>query len=337
MGRRYTETKVSWLLAVIALVLVFAVGLVGSRIAEDRLKPVINNAGEQVTAHTKAMNTAQVYMNGQWYAERNVETMLVMGIDDFGEIEETDSYNNNHQTDFLTLFLWDLDTGRTSAIHLNRDTMTNITTLGVTGQKTGSRYAQLALAYNYGSGDHVSSENTAAAVEHLLYGMNVDHYFTMTMDAVPILNDWAGGVMVEVLDDFTEIDPELIQGELVLLEGQQALTYVRTRRQLQDSTNLHRMERQRQYASELVRSAHDKLSDTRAVAELVMQLNSCCRTNCTAEKLQEFAQNLGNNPNVAIHEIQGEAVQGETYIEFYADEEELQQLILELFYVPVIE
>ena len=38
--------------------------------------------------------------------------------------------------------------------------------------------------------------------------MKIDHYMTLTMDAVGILNDLAGGVTLEVLDDMTELDPE---------------------------------------------------------------------------------------------------------------------------------
>ncbi len=80
------------------------------------------------------------------------------------------------------------------------------------------------------------------------------------MDAVPIINDAVGGVTVTVLDDMTSADPALEKGAEVTLQGKQALTYVRTRRGLDDSTNLHRMERQRQYMGELYKGLINKLS-----------------------------------------------------------------------------
>ena len=338
MARRYRKSQKAWqryVLAIVSLVLVFGVAVLGVRIMEQRMNVKVENAGEQLTAHTAAQNTAQVFMNNRWYARRNVTTLLIMGVDDSGNLKESDSYNNSHQTDFLVLYLRDLDTGRAAAIHLNRDTMTDITMLGVTGQPVGSRYAQLALAYNYGNGDHNSSENVISAVEHLLYGMEVDNYITVTMDAVPIINDWAGGVTVEVLEDMTGSDEKLVKGQMVRLEGKQALSYVRTRMGLDDSTNINRMKRQRQYASAWAESARNKLGDAQAVTELLMQLDGYYRSDCTADQLAELAKVFGDNINVPMYEIQGQAVQGKEYMEFYVDEEKLQQLILELFYSPV--
>ena len=335
MAKRYASSRGRGAAAVLLLAVTVIGMIVGARLLEKKMAVSIVNHGEQLTSHTTARNTAQVFVNGRWYVERNLETVLVMGVDDAEGLIENNSYNNNHQTDFLMLFLHDVDTGRSAAIHINRDTMTDITTLGVTGQKTGTRRAQLALAYNYGSGDHVSSNNVVEAVERLLYGMQVDHYITLAMDAVPIINDWAGGVTVEVLDDFTGIDAAMVKGQLIRLQGQQALTYVRMRKGLDDSSNLHRMERQRQYATQWVTSAQRKLTNSESVADLVMQLSGNYRSSCTAEELYGFAQNLSVNPSVPAYELKGEAIKGEEHIEFYADEQALQQLVLELFYVPV--
>ena len=129
--------------------------------------------------------------------------------------------------------------------------MTQIQILGVTGEPAGTFTGQLALAHTYGSGEEDSCENTVLAVSNLLYGMEIDHYVSLTMDGVALLNDLVGGVTVEVLDDFSGIDDSLVQGETVTLQGQQALTYVRSRGGLEDSSNLHRMERQRQYLGAL--------------------------------------------------------------------------------------
>lgn len=328
------DNRIGRILSVGAVVLVLLVCVVGVAILEDKLSVEIEHAGQQMTAHTSDHSSAQVFMNDGWYAERNVETLLVIGIDELGTIEAGESYNNTKQADFLALFIRDLDSGRIDALHLNRDTITDIPVLGVTGQATGTRRAQLTLAYNYGKGDHVSSRNVADAVERLLYGMKVDDYITVTMDAVPIINDWAGGVTVKVMDDFTGIDDALVQDELVMLKGRQALTYVRSRMGLDDSSNLHRMERQRQYASAWAKSAHNKLTDKQAVADLAMQLDAYYRSSCTLEKLQDFAQSFANKASIPTYEIKGTAVQGDVFMEFYVDEEALQQLVLELFYKP---
>ena len=321
--------------AAAGLVLVIVLAVAAARMLESGMTVEVKNAGQQLTSHTQQTTTAQVFMNGRWYAKKDVETLLVMGIDTYGALTSSGSYNNTHQVDFLALYILDPQTGESRALHLNRDTMTDITTLGVTGKKTGTRRAQLALAYNYGSGDQVSSANVVTAVEYLLYGIEVDHYITMTMDAVPIVNDWVGGVTVEVLDDFAGIDDALVQGQSVKLEGAQALTYVRTRKGLDDSSNLHRMERQRQYAAEWLKLARPQLEDTMAIADLVTRLDAYYRTDCTVEQLESLARSLSASESIPVAELQGEAIRGEDFMEFYVDEDALQQLVLELFYYPV--
>ncbi len=339
MTRSHRRKKHSGLskaiLATGAIILVILVAVVAVRFAENRLNVSVENAGQQMTSHQKSANAAQVFMNGRWFAQKDLETVLVMGIDTHGVLTSSGSYNNTNQVDFLTVLIRDPNTNESKAIHLNRDTMTEITVLGVTGQVAGTRNAQLALAFNYGNGRQVSSNNVVTAVEHLLYGMEIDHYITMTMDAVPIINDWAGGVTVEVLDDFSGIDASLVQGELVTLHGEQALTYVRTRRGLDDSSNLHRMERQRQYASAWTKKVEHKFDDPQAMADFLIRLDGYYLTDCTAEELEVLVRNLSENASVETHEIEGEAVAGETYMEYYVNEEALQQLILDLFYVPV--
>ena len=326
-----------WTILITAITVLVVV--VGAMLAvqhwEAKTAVTVLDAGQQVTAITSTAEGAQVYMNRRWYAPRNLETMLIIGIDELGAMAETNAYNNRNQADFLALYARDVDTGRSFVLHLNRDTMTDITVLGVTGENAGTRRAQLALSYNYGSGGSVSSRNTASAVEHLLYGVGVDHYLTVTMNAIPLLNDWAGGVELEVKDDFSAMDASMAKGQTVTLMGNQALTYVRTRYGMDDSSNLHRMTRQRQYAAAWLDAARAKLNDQTAVAELVMQLKDYHHSDCTAEELAAFARKLGEMETIPIYEIPGEARLGETYVEYYADEEALQQLVLECFYTPI--
>lgn len=143
-----------------------------------------------------------------------------MGLDKYAETEES-NYLNNEQSDFLMLLVMNKETGACTPIQLNRDTMTKIQILGVRGDVAGTFTGQLALAHTYGSGERDSCLNTAEAVSNLLYGVDIDHYISITMDGVAILNDLVGGVEVEVMDDFSSIDSTLVQGETVTLMGNQ--------------------------------------------------------------------------------------------------------------------
>ena len=201
----------------------------------DTAPDVSSNAeGSSSSALEEAGDTRELtYYNGGWYARR----------DKYAETEES-NYLNNEQSDFLMLLVINKETGACTPIQLNRDTMTKIQILGVRGDVAGTFTGQLALAHTYGSGERDSCLNTAEAVSNLLYGVGIDHYISITMDGVAILNDLVGGVEVEVMDDFSSIDSTLVQGETVTLMGNHALTYVRTRGGLEDSSNLRRMERQ---------------------------------------------------------------------------------------------
>ena len=165
--------------------------------------------------------------------------------------------------------------------------------------------------------------------------MEIDHYVSLTMDAVPILNDMVGGVPVTVLDDFTAIDPELAPGDTVLLRGEQALAYVRTRRELEDSSNLHRMERQRQYMSSFLEQFQSAIrEDQEFLVDAVLSIADCMVSDCTVEQLSGLAENIQEYQFNGVRTSEGEAVQGEEYMEFHVDEEALQALVTELFYQP---
>lgn len=327
------RTKIFLALCGVSAVLILGVFL--ALTLDSRLSAPIENAGQRVTVYTAHRDGEQVFMNGQWHVGRNLDTLLLIGVDDFGAMTSSNSYNNTSQADFLALFVRDQDTGEKAVIHINRDAMTNIPVLGLTGQKAGTIWGQLALSFNYGSGQDDSCQNVVDAVSHLLFGVKIDHYLAVTMDAVPIMNDWVGGVEVEVKDDFTGIDDTLKLGSMVKLQGDRALTYVRTRRGLEDSSNIHRMERQRQYATAWMQAAQPYLKDTKAVAELVMSIDKYHFTNYTVEQFMQFGNMLTAEDELPSYELPGENVLGEVYMEYHVDDAALAEMVLELFYIPV--
>jgi hypothetical protein len=57
-------------------------------------------------------------------------------------------------------------------------------------------------------------------------------------------------------------------------------------------------------------------------------------TDCSGNVISSFAERYGDYPLVEIVSPEGENVKGEQYMEFYVDEQLLDQLILRLFYAP---
>lgn len=276
--------------------------------------------------------TDMKYNGNEYELKDNIETILVLGLDKF-ETGDAESYNNDKQADFLMLLVVDHENSSCTALHINRDTIAQMNVLGVAGDKVSTVKKQIALAHTYGNGKEVSCRNTADAVSDMLLGVQIDHYVSVTMDAVSVYNDYVGGVELTVLDDFTGIDDTLVKGETVNLLGEHALNYVRVRKGLDDSTNFKRMERQRQYLEAL----YDKTricidNDDAFIVNAAVQLADYIVSDYTGTGLQDLAEQLVTYQLVEICELEGEIVQGENHMEFYPDESSVKETVVKLFY-----
>ncbi len=279
--------------------------------------------------------TADIEYNGIKYKlNRDIDTVLLIGVDKYvNSTTDSDTYINTQQSDFLMLMVIDTENESYRVLHINRDTMTDVNMLGVTGDVVGTVYEQIALAHTYGSGQEDSAENVVDAVSNLLYDIDVDHYISVTMDAVSIINDAVGGVTLTALDT---INDDIVEGETVTLLGSNALLYVRTRIGLEDSTNLHRMERQKQYLEALFEQFKSKSDeDSGFFLSTVLEVSQYMVSDCTVNQLSSIYSAMSDYELVDYVTIEGEAVQGEEYIEYYIDEDALYELYLELFYEPV--
>lgn len=280
--------------------------------------------------------TTLKYEGAEYTLKKNIETFLVMGLDKLDGTVTNDSYNNDQQADFLLLVIFDKDAKTSTALQINRDTMAKMDVLGVAGQKVNTVTKQIALSHTYGNGKEVSCRNTAEAVSGVLRGMKVNHYISVTMDAVPLYNDLLGGVEVTVNDDFTGIDETLVKGKKVKLMGQQAMTYVRTRYGLEDSSNSTRMVRQRQYVDALYEATKNRIeSDESFVVDASLKLADYIVSDRSVTQLQELMRKLTEYEYKGIVSLKGESKKGERYMEFYPDEDALTETLVELFYQPV--
>ena len=288
---------------------------------------------QSIFPEQKTENTVYEYNGVEYVKNEDVESFLILGLDKFEDAINNDSYNNDQRADFLMLLVFDNSEKKFTAVHLNRDTMVNMNVLGVAGQKIGTVNKQLALAHTYGNGRDVSCRNTADAVSELLNGVKVNHYLSITMDAVPILNDLLGGVEVTVLDDFSGIDDTLIKGETVTLHGDHALTYVRERYGLEDSSNSTRMVRQRQYMTAVYDKAMREIeNDDNFVIEASSKLADYIVSDRSVNQLQEIAKKLSQYKFTEIETLEGESVVKDGLMEFRPDADSIDKIVFELFY-----
>ena len=315
---------------IIVIVLVISVVIVGAffLFSKDR-----SNAPSDFTE-----DTGVIEYNGDKYAPKeNIETILLMGLDKFDmEVDEI-AYINMQQSDLMLLFVIDHNKNECELLHINRDTMTEIQRLGVGGDKAGTFTGQICLAHAYGSGEADSNLNAVSALEGLLgHDITIDHYISLTMEAVGILNDAVGGVPVEITEDMTATDPEFVNGSTVTLTGEKALKYVRARGELADDSNLNRMERQQQYMDGFTEKLMTAISeDSGFMHKMILKINPYMKSDISANGLEALGDTLGEVERKPLRTIKGEAKQGKKFIEFYPDQDDLEKNVIELFYEKV--
>ena len=321
--KRNSRLAAAALILILVLVMIYS----GLRILEST---VFFTKQEEAAVPTKTITRSGV----DYFPRQDITVILVMGIDEEGPVKDSGSYRNNGEADMVAAVILDQTDETYTVLALNRDMMLEIPALGVGGRQAGTFYGQLALSHTYGSGLADSAENTRNTVSNLLYGINIDHYVAMNMDAIGILNDAVGGVTVTVRDDFSAVDESLTPGE-VTLNREQALHYVRTRKDVGNQLNLSRMERHKEYLQGLSAALNRQLDDSDTfAAELYEEMSPYMVTDCSLNVVSGLMQRCADYSLKQILSMEGENVLGAEYYEFYADEEKLDALILELFYAP---
>jgi len=313
--------------AMLALILILVLGLVfsGLRILESTV--FLPEVEETLVSKTVTRDGID------YFPRQDITVVMALGIDERGPVQSSDSYRNHGESDAVILMILDHKEESCTLLCLNRDTMVNMPVLGLGGKKAGTFYGQLALAHTYGDGLHNSCENTRQTISDLLGGITIDHYVAMNMEGISILNDAVGGVTVDVVDDFSKVDPS-ITGR-VTLNGMQALTYVQTRHDVGDQLNITRMGRHETYMRGLMTAIRQKMdnSDTFAL-DLYSKMEAYIVTDSSATVISSLMERCSDYTLKEIVIPEGENVLTEEYYEFYVNEETLEDLTLRLFYAP---
>ncbi len=322
------RTKSNPLIIILIIILVLVLIFSSLMLIDSIFAPPASDVQTESVSSSKTITRDGV----KYYPRQDITVFLMMGIDESGPVKASESYNNTGEADMVSLIVFDEKDKTYDIVALNRDTMLNMPTLGIGGKPAGTSYAQLALSHTYGSGLEDSCENTEKTVSDFFNGLNIDYYVSMNMDAIAILNDAVGGVTVNVTDDFSAVDSSIPKGE-VTLKGEQALSFVQTRKDVGDQLNISRMERHKAYMEGFMTSLGNKLkeSDTFAI-EAYNSVSDYIVTDCSANT---FSNVLNKYADYNLDEIvspEGKNVDTNTYMEFHVDEEKLDELTLRLFY-----
>ena len=283
-----------------------------------------------IMADSQTVRQDLIYNGVVYTPKQQIETYLFMGIDVDEPASRMPGAYNGGQADALFLIVVDQENKSWQLLRLNRDSMVDVPVLDLKGNVIGYEQQQLALAHAYGDGLQRSCENVVQTVSSLLEGQSIDGYVSLNMGGIAALNDAIGGVTVTVTSDFTAVDPTLVEGATITLNGQQAFEFVRTRWYVDDQTNLARMERQRIYLEALklkaqTLSEEDIIRAYDAVSDYIV-------TNMDSQDLLELTEEIKGYREEPELTIEGTNEQQGEFIAYTLDKESLQQSILELFY-----
>lgn len=326
-GRIRKEDKLNAILVFLVLVIILSGTMVGINIWENyRYQTGSTGQGGGI----QKTELKHVEYNGTDYVQReDLETYLFMGIDVSGVVEEKINFEGG-QADFQTLITIDHKNKTWQMLQLNRDSMVDVIVLDLLGKEAGTSFEQLTLAHSFGDGKELSCENTVNTVSNMFNGQTIDGYFSVNMDAVAVINDMVGGVPVTVTSDFTAVDPTLVEGETITLTGEQALTFVRTRRDVDDQTNVSRMGRQQQYMDALQQKIKEQDEEFAvraydAIADYLVTDEGSGTAANIAGYLKEYTE-------LDLLTIDGESRIEEGSNAYYLDEDSKMNVMLQMFY-----
>ncbi len=333
------NSKKDTIITVVGLVITVC-AFVGAAFAVTKMISKPSGNESEVTTYSRPTKQApQLYFDGKNYQFReDMEVILVMGIDNSEELVNNVSAISNSQADVLYVFAVDHKNKTYQAIQLNRETMTGIQTLLADGSKDAIAQAQICLAHSYGKNETGRCLNTVDAVEGLLFNVPIDHYISLNMSAISVLNEQVGGVTVTMPAGVESADPAFKEGAQVKLQGKQSELFVRARMELDDDTNEFRMERQQIFINAWKQQAYSKMeSDSGFALNLVLSLSEYMTSDMTANALSDLANNLKEYKDLGTLKTIGETIEKNPGAhratrEYYVDQDDLERKVLILFY-----
>lgn len=308
--------------------------LIGAAWLLDRPPAAVEPASIVDPLPSKKTEETRIFDGQTYQRKQNLKTYLFMGIDKDGPAKKGRNRTGG-QADVQLLLVIDEANRTRQVLQINRDSIVDVPVLGISGTVVNTQREQIALAHAYGDGTVNSCRNAVRAVSAMLDNQPIDGYLAMNMGGIRILNDFLGGVTVTIESDFSDIDPTLVMGSTITLNGDQAYHFIRSRKGVDDQTNLSRMVRHRAYLDGLTEklgalSQNDVIRCYDAVFDYLV-------TDLGSKTLIDLLETAESCTDLGILTIQGESYIDAKGVNAYElDQSSLGQAIVTLFYEPKI-
>lgn len=296
----------------------------------EEVVPVIDSVDDDETGF--------VYNGIHYKYNEDILTFLIMGVDIKDKLPNADKvkdYMKGGQADALFLLVIDPHTEAINLVAINRNSMAEIDIYDKDNNFVRTDYLQICLQHGFGSGLEDSCERQVEAVSRMFYDLPIHGYVSIGTKAISILNNAVGGVTVEVMDDIPG-SSRLKKGNTVTLKGEEALLYLTERDMDEFDSSTKRLARQKQYLSALAKEAIAKTkSDITFPLTVLDKTKKYTVTDVSASEITFLATNYLNYNFMpkGIISPKGETIVGTgDFEEFLIDENDLFELMLDLFY-----
>ena len=178
-------------------------------------------------------------------------------------------------------------------------------------------------------------ENTVKAVSRLYYGLPINSYAAIDLNALEILTAKVGGVELQALETLKMSQRTVTQGQQITLKGKDAVDYIQMRNKETVDSSLQRLKRQQQFIMAFSSKAVAATKkDITVPVKMYQAASGYMVTNIDLAKVSYFASLVvgGTDFSVNMQKIAGKMQMGAEYAEYYMDETAAYQTILDVFY-----
>ncbi len=276
------------------------------------------------------------YGGKEYKYNTQLSNYLFLGVDVREPIERNGVRGESGQADAIYLVSYNRVEETIKVLAIPRDTIGDIEIYAPDGTALGSSKDHLNIQYAFGDGKHTSCELMRDAVSKVLYDVPIQGYCSLYMEGIPTATDVLGGVEVVLTDDtMVDVNPEYKKGATVTVTKENAERFVRYRDTKESQSAIDRMNRQKTF----IRAFADKAvtvyeQDPGFIADMYDSLDEYMITNMS----NDIFADLLTSKNISGEKIQnlpGEGVDGERFDEYHINEDQLYELVLQMFYKEV--
>lgn len=266
----------------------------------------------------------------------HLSNYLFMGIDTRNPVTSYEVQEDAGQADSIFLLSYNRVEKTIKCIAIPRDTLTRIQILSGDGSDMGVTTDHINLQYAFGDGKTKSCELMKDAVSNMMYGIPIQGYLSLNMDGIAVAVGTIGGIKLQVPDDtWTDMDSQYVKGTMIEITEENAEQFIRYRDVNEGQSAIARMDRQKLFMEAFVTMAKEKVSeDAGFIAELFDALEPYMVTNIGNDVLAKLLES-GYDEKSGMIDLPGQGVAGEKYDEYHIDEEQLYELMLQIFYKEI--